>query len=233
MGDTYTKYRIITDTCILIYKKLGFTPLQVLKEIKPFVSEEGKSKLTFVGRLDPMAEGNIHMLWSGDMEEKKNLQSQNKEYVVEVLFGVKTDTGDVLGLIDSVNNEEINFDLQKFVGPFEYDYPTYSSPNIKKVLKGEKVIHKKQKGEIYNIENLGLKKYSSAELKNIIFNKLSQCNMEGDFRLDQIKQGWNVYFENNDKGFQVLTLHVACKSGTYMRILARELGGLALSIVRG
>ena len=217
----------------MIYKKLGFTPLQVLEEIRPFIPEEEKSKLTFVGRLDPMAEGSIHMLWSGDMDEKKNLQSQDKEYIVEVLFGVKTDTGDVLGLIESVNNEEVYLDVQKFVGAFEYDYPTYSSPHIKKVLKGEKVIHRKQKGEIYNIENLGLKKYIPDELKNIIFNKLSQCDMEGDFRLDQVKQGWDDFFKDNNRTFQVLTLHVACKSGTYMRVLARELGGLALSIVRG
>ena len=212
---------------------MGFTPLQVLEEVRPFLLEENQKKITFIGRLDPMAEGNIHLLWSGDVDEKKRIQDQDKEYTIEVLFGVKTDTGDILGLIESVNIEEIVFDLENFIGPFEYEYPTYSSPHIKKVLKGEKVIHKIQKGEIYTIENSGLKKYSCEEMKNIIFNKLSQCNMKGDFRLDQVRQGWNVYFKNNNNEHHVLTLHVACKSGTYMRVLARELGGLALSIVRG
>ena len=233
VGNTYTTYRIITDACILIYKKLGFTPLQVLEEVRSFLDESDQKMITFVGRLDPMAEGNIHLLWSGDMEEKQRIQDQDKEYLVEVLVGVKTDTGDILGLIESINDVEIEFDVQKFIGPFIYDYPTYSSPHIKKVLKGEKVIHKKQEGYIYNIDSLDIKKYSSSEMQKIIFDKLSHCKMEGDFRLDQVKQGWNNFFENNKKEFQVITLQVKCKSGTYMRVLARELGGLALSIVRG
>lgn len=207
--------------------------MQVLEEVRPFLNEVDQTKITFVGRLDPMAEGNIHLLWSGDMEEKKNIQNQDKEYGVEVLFGVKTDTGDVLGLTEGENNEEILYDLEKYIGPFEYEYPTYSSPHIKQAMKGEKVIHRKQNGYVYSIENMNVRKYSSDELKNIIFYKLEQCNMKGDFRLDQVKQGWNKFFENNKNEYKILTLKVKCKSGTYMRVLARELGGLALSIVRG
>jgi tRNA U55 pseudouridine synthase TruB len=187
VGKTYTKYRIITDTCILIYKKLGFTPLQVLEEVRPFLPEQGQKKVTFVGRLDPMAEGNIHLLWSGDMKEKQNIQNQDKGYIVEVLLGVKTDTGDVLGLIESKNNNYIEQSIQKFVGSFVYDYPKYSSPNIKKVLKGEKETNKKQEGYIYSIEDLGMKKNTSTELKEYIFNKLEQCNMKGDFRLNKVE----------------------------------------------
>ncbi len=217
----------------MIYKKLGFTPLQVLEEVRPFLDEQDQNKITFVGRLDPMAEGYIHLLWSGDMEEKQKIQDQDKEYVVELLFGVKTDTGDVLGLIEDVNDNDIEKDIQKFVGPFVYDYPKYSSPNIKRVLKGENATNKKQEGYIYSIEEDGVKVFSSVELKEYIFKKIEQCSMEGDFRLDQVKEGWNTFFENNKNEFKVLTLKVKCKSGTYMRVLSRELGGLALSIVRG
>ena len=88
----------------------------MLEEVKPFLNDQDQKKITFVGRLDPMAEGNIHLLWSGDMEEKQNIQNQDKEYVVEVLFGVKTDTGDVLGLIESVNDNDTEKYIQKFVG---------------------------------------------------------------------------------------------------------------------
>lgn len=234
-GHTYTKYRIITETCILIYKKVGFSPLQVLKEIKPFIDEESRGKLTFVGRLDPMAEGNIHILWSGDADEKNNITLQDKEYKIEVLLGVKTDTDDILGLIDSVNMTSGDFDikvLENFIGPFHYDYPKYSSPHIKKVLKGEEVESRKQDGEIYSIDFLGLENVSSIELKQKIFTKLNQCQMEGDFRLDEIKLGWESFFKENNDDFKVLSLNVKCKRGTYMRVLSRELGGLALSIIR-
>jgi tRNA pseudouridine(55) synthase len=235
-GHTYKKYRIITDTCILIYKKIGFTPVQVLREIKSFINEEYRDKLTFVGRLDPMAEGYIHMLWSGDKEEKKTLTELDKEYTIDILFDIHTDTDDVLGLIESVNEKEMVFDkniLNKFVGPFEYNYPKYSSPHIKHVLKGNDFEYKKQDGYIYDIEFLDFKKYNEAEMKKIIFDKLALCQMEGDFRLEDIKISWKKFFKKNKKDFQVLTLKVKCRRGTYMRVLARELGGLALSIVRG
>lgn len=239
-GHTYTKYRIITETCILIYKKVGFSPFQVLKEIKPFIDEDAMGKLTFVGRLDPMAEGNIHILWSGDAEEKNSITLQDKEYQIDVLLGVKTDTDDILGLINSVDVESgfdtKDFDikvLEKFIGPFRYDYPKYSSPHIKKVLKGEVVELKKQDGEIYNIDFLGLENISAGDLENKIFTKLNQCQMEGDFRLDEIKIVWKNFFHKNKNDFKVLSLNVKCKRGTYMRVLSRELGGLALGIVRG
>lgn len=235
-GNTYTKYRLITETCILIYKKIGFSPFQVLKEIKPFISDEGKSKLTFVGRLDPMAEGNIHILWSGDAEEKNNITLQDKEYQIKVLLGVKTDTDDILGLINFVNKEIKDFDiktLKNFVGPFRHDYPKYSSPHIKKVLKGEDIELKKQDGEIYSIDFLGIENLTNADLKHKIFTKLNLCSMEGDFRLDEIKLCWKKFFKKNKKDFQILSLNVKCKRGTYMRVLCRELGGLALGIVRG
>ena len=224
----------------MIYKKVGFSPFQVLKEIKPFIDEESRGKLTFVGRLDPMAEGNIHVLWSGDAEEKKTITLQDKEYQIDVLLGVKTDTDDILGLIDFENIEtEVHtsdFDikvLKDFIGPFHYNYPKYSSPHIKKVLKGESVELKKQDGEIYSIDFLSLENISNTELKFKIFTKLNLCQMEGDFRLDEIKLSWKKFFEKNKGNFKVLSLNVKCKRGTYMRVLSRELGGLALSIVRG
>ena len=56
--------------------------------------------------------------------------------------------------------------------------------------------------------------------------------MDGDFRLDEIKNSWSNFFNLHEDGFLILNLKVKCKSGTYMRVLARELGGFAMSIVR-
>ncbi len=230
-GHTYTEYRFITETCILIYKRLGFTPLQVLKEIKQYLDNESASKITFAGRLDPMAEGYIHLLWSGDMKEKEVLMNLDKEYQIEVVLGVNTDTDDVLGLIENykkVEEFEKNI-LNKFIGPFEYDYPKYSSPNIKKVLDGDNFENKKQNGYIYNIELLSIE---NKNIKEKIFDKLNSCEMDGDFRVDEIKNSWSKFFNLHEDNFLILNLKVKCKSGTYMRVLARELGGFAMSIVR-
>ena len=222
----------------MIYKKIGFTPLQVLNEIKEYIDEEYRGKITFANRLDPMAMGNIHILWSGDKDEKEKLLNLNKEYKVKVLLGVKTDTDDILGLIESVDIEKGSKDfdfniLRKFIGPFNFDYPKYSSPNIKKVLKGiNNTESKKQDGNIYSIDVLDLENVKNSEIKNIIFDKLSLCSMEGDFRLEQIKNSWLEFFQKNKNDFKLLNINVKCSRGTYMRSLAYELGGLALEIVR-
>ena len=215
----------------MIYKKIGFTPLQVLKEIRQYLNENDSQKCTFAGRLDPMAEGYIHILWSGDTTEKDRIMSLDKEYNVEIVLGIETDTGDVLGLIENINKQE-SFDkdmLNKFIGPFEYDYPKYSSPNIKKILKKDNIKNKKQNGFIYNIDFISLNKENIEEK---VFIKLNSCQMEGDFRLNHIKKSWKNFFQNNKNEFLILNIKVKCKSGTYMRVLAREIGGFAMSIVR-
>jgi len=219
----------------LIYKRLGYTPFQVLQEVRGFLDEEAKAKITFAGRLDPMAEGYIHILWNGDEDEKGRLMALDKQYRVEILLGIKTDTDDVLGLIDFINDKVVDFnkdELDKYIGPFEYNYPKYSSPHIKDVLKGNDFEYKKQNGHIYDIEFLDVETFDNENLKKIVFDKLNQCNMTGYFRLDNIKECWNNFFDNNKKDFQVVSVNVKCKSGTYMRVLARELGGFALGIQR-
>lgn len=235
MGYTYEKYRLITETCILIYKRVGYTPLQVLEEIRTYLDEESSSKCTYVGRLDPMAEGYIHILWSGDMNEKKELSSLDKEYIVDVLLNIKTDTDDILGLVIEKDIIQDNYvlDFKKYIGPFNYDYPKYSSPNIKKVLQGKDFVFKKQDGYIYNIELLNNISIHKNDLEKMIFDKLSLCKMPGDFRFDIIKEGWKNFFINTEKeNFSMFQIKVKCKSATYMRVLAREMGGLAFSIRR-
>ncbi len=56
--------------------------------------------------------------------------------------------------------------------------------------------------------------------------------MEGDFRLEEIKDKWKIFFQNNKNEFLILNIKVKCKSGTYMRVLAKEIGGFAFSIIR-
>lgn len=225
VGNTYIECKFVTDTCVSVYKKVGFTPLQVLTEVRSFLQALDSAKCTYVGRLDPMAEGWIYILWSGDMEEKVRLAMQDKVYEVEVLLGVGTDTGDVLGLItDSKKSDILNIDeiVQSSVGDFLYEYPKYSSPNIKKVLAGVEVVERKQKGHIYSIEVL--KNEEVVGLERLVDDKLSLCQMDGDFRLEEIKKRWQEFLVEHESGYKMLSLKVACSSGTYMRTLAVELG---------
>lgn len=245
-GKTYDKYDVVSAKCICVYKKIGFTPLQVLTEIRTYLSTDESSRCTYVGRLDPMAEGWMYMLWSGDSAEKERLQGQDKVYEVEVLFGVSTDTGDVLGLSTFVNEEvveAVDYDnvavvAESFVGPFTYSYPTYSSPHMKKLLQAESISLKNQNGFVHAIKVLGQRIVTSDQLEKIIEEKLGACQMDGDFRLEEIQQSWKNIFKKNKSEYMIVQLEVNCGSGTYMRTLAEEFGkkykqpALALSIVR-
>ena len=102
---------------IVLYKKEGETPLECINRSK----EEGiipkQEKATYAGRLDPMAEGLLLVL-TGDMVHKKDEYIKlPKDYEVEVLLGVSTDTGDVLGKIQNTKNIDTVFFLSNSSGP--------------------------------------------------------------------------------------------------------------------
>lgn len=232
-GDSYNTLNFVHTQCVSVYKKVGYTPLQVVEDIRPFLLKEEQSRCTYVGRLDPMAEGWMHVLWSGDMKEKDELAGLKKTYEIDVVFDIQTDTGDALGLITLIKNSKITEEkvfssIQDFIGPFTYDYPIYSSPNIKKTLKGDmQDSSRRQKGHVHKIDCLSSLVMSMNDLNVEIKNKLSHIHMVGDFRIDNIQDGWNSFFTNPefaDKRFLKIKMCVVCASGTYMRTLAEELG---------
>jgi tRNA pseudouridine(55) synthase len=229
-ADSYDTLNFMHTKCVCVYKRVGYTPLQVVEDIRPYLLEEEKTCATYVGRLDPMAEGWMHVLWSGDAEEKKQLTGLRKIYEIDVVFGVSTDTGDVLGLVVDEKNKPVTEDqmkttLQEFVGPFTYPYPMYSSPHMKNTLRGLEQDIKNQKGYIYSIEYVSGMSMTSESLSKEVYKKLSLVRMTGDFRLETIQDGWKNFFKKHDvEYFFQATLRVKCRSGTYMRTLAEEFG---------
>lgn len=230
-ANSYDTLNFVHAQCVSVYKKVGYTPLQVVEDIRPFLLLEEAARCTYVGRLDPMAEGWMHVLWSGDSKEKEELQSLKKTYEVDVVFGVRTDTGDVLGLVVGEENKHISEGdvqekLQEFVGPFIYAYPTYSSPHMKKTLQGLAQDMRMQKGHIHSIECVSGVSTTPEDLSKKVYHILSLVRMTGDFRLETIQDGWKTFFEKKTaaEDFLQVTLRVKCGSGTYMRTLAEELG---------
>lgn len=140
------KYDDKQNDVFVAYKKEGETPLECLLRLK----EEGflpfDSKFTYAGRLDPMAEGMMIYLRGEAITDKAHFLGLEKEYEVEILLGVGTDTGDILGLINkeikesdgnTSNNGDIIFDIknvgsicESFVGDLEVPYPWFSSRTV-------------------------------------------------------------------------------------------------------
>jgi tRNA pseudouridine55 synthase len=233
-----------------VYKRLGETPLQTLDRFRENHKEYVDSTLSYIGRLDPLAEGAMLVLVGDENKERSKYLELEKEYEFKILFGFSTDTGDVLGLcvedeLSSVLMNDVKKAVNRFMGKIKMEYPAYSSKtvggialfeyarngNISKIKIPEKEV------EIYNIAVVDFKQIGLVDLKNEIISKISK--VRGDFRQDEIIKRWNEILDKyRGRFFNVASVKVSCSSGTYMRTLAYKIGqyigssSLALSIKR-
>ncbi len=224
----------------LTYKNIGETPLECLERIR---LEYGKAKeipMTYAGRLDPMAEGLLIILVGDDCKQKEKYLNMDKEYEIEVLFGVSTDSYDTLGLIDSVDKHSFELpDFQKYVGKFTQTYPRYSSKVISMMENGKDLPEElpTKDVEIFAVEQIGSKALSGQRIAEHVIGNVKKVN--GEFRQEKTIELWDKFGKDNSiVKFMVVKLRVSCSSGTYMRSLANRIGedcgipALAFSIKR-
>ena len=81
-------------------KKPGETPLECLNRFKVDNPEYEGEKMTYAGRLDPLASGVLLVLVGEECKKKEKYLGLDKEYELTILFGFSTDSHDVLGLIE-------------------------------------------------------------------------------------------------------------------------------------
>ena len=135
-----------------LYKQRGETPLECLERFRCQRLPLTHEKMTYLGRLDPMAEG-VLLVGSGEEDTKQKRREEffslDKDYDFTALFGFATDSYDVLGKIithplapslitrEGEPNKTIDFsemDLIKicklYEGEREQKYPKYSSKMI-------------------------------------------------------------------------------------------------------
>jgi len=235
---------------LTLYKNRGETPLECIERFKKNNPEYKNDKMTYAGRLDPLAEGLLLILVGDECKNKEKYLGLEKVYEVDVLFGFSTDTYDVLGKITGskeYNKSEIPNEnlLKSFIGKFSQKYPPFSSKTIKGKtlfslfksgeLKDEEIPEKEV--EIKDIKIIGGRTISKKDLEKYINESISL--VKGDFRQKEILEIWkrNLSLIKEDS-FMIIYLRVDCTSGTYMRTLANAIGekagipALALSIKR-
>lgn len=234
-----------------LYKNLGETPrerLERLRNQKPLYERE---VLSYAGRLDPMAEGVMLCLVGQANKRREEYLDLDKEYTVDVLFGVSTDTYDVLGKVmnsgdaDKVSKASIEKALKEFQGSVEQEYPPFSSKPVegKSLFEWARsgaigaLVMPKRSIEVYDIELDSMYKVNEQTLLNFIETSVEK--VQGDFRQDEIMEGWHRHLNpKNGRSFKCATLKIACSSGTYVRSIAHQLGlelgtpALALHILR-
>lgn len=236
---------------VLLNKPVSRTPLEIVEEYRSSHPELKDEKIGYAGRLDPMAEGLLLLLVGDENKKRKDFEVLDKEYEFEVLFGISTDSYDVMGIIVEQNDdamvdkEDVEHELKKLLGKQKQLYPPFSSAAVRgKPLYwwmrqnrlNEIEIPSKQI-EVKEIEVLGWREVAGGDLAQTSIDRIEKVN--GDFRQDEIIKQWRIVAERQTQvSYPVARCHVVCSSGTYVRGLAHSLGralkapSLAYSITR-
>ena len=222
---------------INIYKKEGETPLEAIDRLRASNTEYQGVKITYAGRLDPLAEGVLILLAGEAVYDKEKYLKLDKEYEAEILFGFSTDTYDILGLakknktLKILSKDELSESLKTFLGKIKMSFPPYSSYKIKgKPLfewaregRLEEIEVPEKEREVYEIKLIGLRKITGEKILVKINKKINK--VKGDFRQQGILNKWSEILEKEfHSDFQTVKLSIKCSSGTYIRSIAHNLG---------
>ena len=135
---------------IVLQKKRGETPLEILEQVE--ITNLGEhpelqnAPLAYAGRLDPMAEGKLLVLIGDECKKQSSHTKLDKEYEVEIVLDLKTDTGDVLGLAEYGGMSSSETILEKRVRQqhLQCEAFTLAHAEIKKALRRELGAHSRK-----------------------------------------------------------------------------------------
>lgn len=245
MSAYHTQKDLYSQYIFPFWKLPGETLAVMLERFRQEKNLSTEEKLTYAGRLDPMAEGIVPILVGDARFQKDTLLGLEKVYELTVLLGASTDSADMLGMVkrsESVVLEEDHIQrvVRNLVSIKELPYPMYSS----RPVEGKPLFMHARAG---NMVEVPVKKVSikNIDLKNIERTTFGMCLMAtipviqtvvGDFRQSEIIETWQE--QTMDTPVTLVTFSVTASSGTYMRSLAEKMGeslgvpALAYRIVR-
>ena len=218
-----------------LYKKLGETPLECLHRFKGEHPEYKETKMTYLGRLDPMAEGLLLVL-AGNTRDKEKYLELDKTYEFEVLWGFESDTYDVLGKVSEAKfptklETRMGGVLKKISTKKIQEYPAYSSRTVSgkslfmwaREERIEEIDIPTRSIKIFSIEHVHTRYITGREILNEVERRVRLVG--GDFRQEKILALWrNALIARPNEMFLVSKFVADVSSGTYIRGLAHEMG---------
>lgn len=218
----------------LVYKERGETLAMLVRRFREAQGYTASIPITYAGRLDPMAEGIVLLLVGEDRYKKDEYLTFTKTYEVEVLFGIATDTQDILGVVTNedyrvITSEDVKEIIKQVPKIVELSYPKYSSipvngkPLFAHTRAGTSVVIPVKKVVITEAVFLRGKVVPIELIAREAIDDIGK--VEGDFRQLMIMKQWREYTEtHHDKEVLITTIRVSASSGTYMRSLATWIG---------
>jgi len=235
---------------IFISKLIGQTPNELIDDYKS--KNPMAKKVSFAGRLDPMAYGKMMLLVNEECKLQPHYIGLDKIYEFEVVYGFSTDTYDILGLVTNIVNGESLYSIEKldlntYIKKFEQSYPPYSSiyVNKKPLWEWSKLglIHNinipSKQVEIYSLETIE-NTHTFNDYNDLYTNIIQSINTLSDvnkpkFRFNDIVDSWKTTFETlnirrtQSKCFEqikplIKKYRAKVSSGTYIRSLVNQIG---------
>jgi tRNA U55 pseudouridine synthase TruB len=220
-------------------KIIGETMNDVISRFKREYFLRNEEKVSFAGRLDPLAFGKIILLTKSDKYEQYKFCNFDKIYSFSVLHDFQTDTYDVMGLVTDF--KEFNEIIIEEPTLINQSYPPYSSKTINvngKMTKlwelakenklSDKLIPTKDVN-IYYVKKITEQEIKGIDLYNLICNNINKVN--GNFRQIEIKDKW-LKIINFDNIYNVSDYETKISSGGYVRSIANNMNGTAFNICR-
>lgn len=233
-----------TPRYVVVEKKIGETPLARLELFRKTEPRLADVPITYAGRLDPMASGELLLLIGDECKKREKYTALDKSYEFEILLGASSDTGDVLGLPRLsegavFSDEEVESVRQMFIGKSRLPYPSFSSktvdgkPLFQHALLGtlDDIEIPQKETEVYRLVFLGKKEISAGDLLHDIESKIEALKVDtestrlgADFRKDEILARWRQLLSGSDLTFTLIKCEATVSSGTYIRTLAEKIG---------
>ena len=221
-------------TVIKVYKPIGKTPLDMIHELKT-KPRYTSTKMSYAGRLDPMAEGLLIILTDDDCLKQQLYHNLNKVYDFQLLLGISTDTYDILGMITD-NKPIINYSIQSiynciysFGTTFKQYYPPFSSQRVA----GKPLWYYARNNSLSDIDipykmitihSINIKKHhvkSHTSILKYINDSINLLDSQKNFRQNDILKGWSKLSEGN---YLIVDVRTHVSSGTYIRSLCHSIG---------
>ena len=210
---------------IVVDKPYGATPLETIGALRHLGVLQEDEKATYAGRLDPLATGVLLILHGDMVHQKEQFLALEKCYEIELIFGIKTDTGDLLGIVECAETNSIptTCNIDTFCNILEsiteIPYPMFSS----KTVNGKPLHAYARKNQMTQIPMRAMQYtcqrvevMESRLLQDIRMQVQNACTLvHGDFRQEEIQTSWEqtVYPQK----LPALRATIRATSGTYMR----------------
>lgn len=201
------------EEILFIDKPKGITSFDVIRFLR---KKLGIRKMGHAGTLDPAATGLLIIGINKGTKKLEEYMGLPKTYIMDILLGVKTDSGDLDGKViekkdvEKVDEKKVKEILKEMKGEIELEVPVYSAIKIK----GRPLYKYAREGKKIEIPK---RKFQIDKLKLLDYKTSSPQLREGAPSEAEGRRG--VDYQEH-----ILKVEMDCSKGTYARSIGEEIG---------